>query len=58
MLNNTQITSIAELMAQPESKTLEFKRDLSSPKPLLKTLAQNPGGLCQHGRRAAGDRDG
>jgi len=26
------------LLQQPESKTLEFKRDLSSPKPLLKTL--------------------
>lgn len=26
------------LLTQPESKTLEFKRDLSSPKPLLKTL--------------------
>lgn len=29
---------IAELLLQPERKTLEFKRDLSSPKPLLKTL--------------------
>ncbi|OGB32323.1 MAG: AAA family ATPase [Burkholderiales bacterium RIFCSPLOWO2_12_FULL_61_40] len=27
-----------ELVSSPESKTLEFKRDLSSPKPLLKTL--------------------
>lgn len=26
------------LLQQPEGKTLEFKRDLSSPKPLLKTL--------------------
>ncbi len=26
------------LLTQPEGKTLEFKRDLSSPKPLLKTL--------------------
>ena len=26
------------LLQQPESKTLEFKRDLSSPLPLLKTL--------------------
>lgn len=26
------------LLSQPEGKTLEFKRDLSSPKPLLKTL--------------------
>ena len=30
--------SIDELLSQPEGKTLEFKRDLSSPKPLLKTL--------------------
>lgn len=27
-----------ELLTHPEGKTLEFKRDLSSPKPLLKTL--------------------
>ncbi|MBT7401184.1 MAG: ATP-binding protein, partial [Bacteroidetes Order II. Incertae sedis bacterium] len=26
------------LLTEPEGKTLEFKRDLSSPKPLLKTL--------------------
>ena len=26
------------MLAQPEGKTLEFKRDLSSPRPLLKTL--------------------
>lgn len=29
---------IASLIEQPEGKTLEFKRDLSSPRPLLKTL--------------------
>lgn len=29
---------ILELLGQPEGKTLEFKRDLSSPKNLLKTL--------------------
>ena len=29
---------IDHLVSQPEGKTLEFKRDLSSPKPLLKTL--------------------
>ena len=29
---------IEEILARPEGKTLEFKRDLSSPKPLLKTL--------------------
>lgn len=28
----------SEFLDQPEGKTLEFKRDLSSPKPLLKTL--------------------
>jgi len=27
-----------QLISVPESKTLEFKRDLFSPKPLLKTL--------------------
>ncbi|NYT60500.1 putative DNA binding domain-containing protein [Alcaligenaceae bacterium] len=30
--------STSALLQQPESKTLEFKRDLSSPQPLLKTL--------------------
>jgi len=30
---------IGDLATLPESKTLKFKRDLSSPKPLLKTLA-------------------
>lgn len=30
--------SVEELISSPEGKTLEFKRDLSSPKPLLKTL--------------------
>lgn len=29
---------IEQLLSQPESKTLEFKQDLSSPKPILKTL--------------------
>lgn len=29
---------IEQLLSQPEGKTLEFKRDLSSPKPILKTL--------------------
>lgn len=31
-------TPIAQLLHEPESKMLEFKRDLSSPRPLLKTL--------------------
>ena len=35
---NKPITQIADLLAQAESKTLEFKRDLSSPRPWLKTL--------------------
>lgn len=30
--------NIDHLLAAPEGKTLEFKRDLSSPKPILKTL--------------------
>ena len=30
--------SFQEILTQPESKTLEFKRDLSSPSPILKTL--------------------
>ncbi len=30
--------SIEDQLCQPEGKQLEFKRDLSSPKPLLKTL--------------------
>lgn len=38
MVDNTPMTFIEQLKTQPESKTLEFKRDLSSPKPLLKTL--------------------
>lgn len=29
---------VTSLLYQPESKALEFKRDFSSPKPLLKTL--------------------
>jgi ATP-dependent DNA helicase RecG len=41
---NKEITSsmflpIDHLLTLPEGKTLEFKRDISSPKPLLKTLA-------------------
>lgn len=31
-------SSILSLLQQPESKILEFKRDLSSPQPLLKSL--------------------
>jgi predicted HTH transcriptional regulator len=32
------VNRIEQLLSQPESKTLEFKQDLSSPKPILKTL--------------------
>jgi ATP-dependent DNA helicase RecG len=32
------MVDIDDLVSSPESKTLEFKRDLSSPRPLLKTL--------------------
>ncbi len=39
---------INEVIHLPEGKTLEFKRDLSSPKPLLKTLVSfaNTAGGC------------
>jgi len=39
---------IVELLKRPESKTLEFKRDLSSPEPVLRTLvafANTAGGV-------------
>ena len=42
------MTTIEGLLNQHESKTLEFKQDLSSPKPLLKTLvafANTAGGI-------------
>ena len=29
---------IKQILTSPEGKTLEFKRDLSSPRPMLKTL--------------------
>jgi len=40
--------NIHSLLAAPESKTLEFKRELSSPKPVLKTLVAfaNAGAVC------------
>ena len=45
-----------ELLNQPEGKTLEFKRDLSSPRPMLKTLVAfaNSAG----GRLVVGVEDG
>ena len=36
MIDAVRMTSIDQLIAQPEGKTLEFKRDLSSPKRCLK----------------------
>ena len=38
----------SELIKQPEGKTLEFKRDLSSPKNILKTIVAfaNTAGGC------------
>ncbi|WP_363255784.1 RNA-binding domain-containing protein, partial [Methanospirillum sp.] len=32
------ILSPSDILTQPEGKTLEFKRDLSSPKNILKTI--------------------
>lgn len=53
--------SIAELLVQPESKTLEFKRDLSSLEPILKTIiafANTAGGTLVIGRDAKGTLNG
>lgn len=44
---------LEKLLSQPEGKTLEFKRDLSSLKPILKTLvafANTAGGTLLIGR--------
>ncbi|HEY4255160.1 MAG TPA: ATP-binding protein [Chlamydiales bacterium] len=49
---------IHSLLAQPESKTLEFKRDLSSLGPVLKTIvafANTAGGTLIIGRSSEGD---
>ncbi|HQL95840.1 MAG TPA: putative DNA binding domain-containing protein, partial [Candidatus Hydrogenedentes bacterium] len=49
---------IHQLIAQPEGKTLEFKRDLSSPKNLLKTLvafANSAGGVLLIGVADGGE---
>ena len=50
---------IDQLLTSPEGKTLEFKRDLSSPRPMLKTLlafANTAGGRLIVG--VADDRKG
>jgi ATP-dependent DNA helicase RecG len=50
--------NIAETLIQQESKTLEFKRDLSSLKPILKTLvafANTAGGLLVIGKDNNGE---
>ena len=47
------LMTLPELLSQPEGKTLEFKRDLSSLKPVLKTLvafANTAGGTLLIGR--------
>ena len=49
--------NIPELLTKPEGKTLEFKRDISSLKPILKTLiafANTAGGILVVGRRDDG----
>jgi len=49
--------NIQEILTQPEGKTIEFKRDLSSLKPILKTLvafANTAGGLLVVGRENDG----
>ena len=49
---------IAELLTCPEGKTLEFKRDISSPQPILKTLvafANTAGGTLIIGRSSEGE---
>ena len=49
--------NLQKLLAQPEGKTLEFKRDLSSLKPILKTLvafANTAGGTIIIGRSDSG----
>src|SRR6476659_7229873 len=52
---------LRDLLAQPEGKTLEFKRDLSSLAPVLKTLtafANTAGGTLIAGRANDGSLHG
>ncbi|MBU0576923.1 ATP-binding protein, partial [Patescibacteria group bacterium] len=49
--------NISEILISPEGKTLEFKRDISSLKPILKTLvafANTAGGILLIGRESDG----
>lgn len=49
--------NISEILSRPEGKTLEFKRDISSLKPILKTLiafANTAGGILLIGRDSDG----
>lgn len=49
--------NISEMLIRPEGKTLEFKRDISSLKPILKTLvafANTAGGILIIGRGSDG----
>ncbi len=39
--------TIESLVSSPEGKFLEFKRDLSSPKPLIKTLVAFANTACE-----------
>jgi predicted HTH transcriptional regulator len=48
---------IQEILKQPEGKTLEFKRNISSAKPILRTLvafANTAGGIFIIGRGSDG----
>ncbi len=49
---------ISKIIEKPESKTLEFKRDLSSTKPILKTIvafANTAGGMLIIGKESEGE---
>lgn len=53
--------NISETLIRPEGKTLEFKRDISSLKPILKTLvafANTAGGILIIGRESDGNVHG
>lgn len=55
------MTDLTEMIAAPEGKALEFKRDLSSLRPILKTLvafANTSGGALVIGRDDGGDLRG